>query len=170
MSLRPRQRWIRLLWLVLHRLGRCVEAFLQKPARLPMARARARGSGGGGKVTWRGRAWQRTMLRSSLPGGVVSPRRRPGDGACAETDRSRHHYTHGLDAQGIFHGTTQEAAHDAAAAAPAVRFWRFRGSFRDAERGENVTIARQPFTFRHPHCSLPSPRRCKVGPVVSRPA
>ena len=98
----------------------------------------------------------------------MSPRRRPGDGACAETDRSRHHYTHGLDAQGLFHGTTQEAAYDAGRAAS--RFWLFR----DAGEGGGMKVtmqqAHEPFTFRHPHCSLPSPRRCKVGPVVSRPA
>ena len=46
-SLRAREGRIRILWLVLRRLGRRVEAFLEKPANLPVARARARGSGHG---------------------------------------------------------------------------------------------------------------------------
>ena len=75
---------------------------------------------GWGGLRGMGAGMARTMLRSSLPGGVVSPRRRPGDGACAETDRSRHHYTHGLDAQGLFHGTTQEAAYAAGRAASPI--------------------------------------------------
>eukprot|EP00964_Phaeocystis_antarctica_P088078 scaffold56008_cov65-Phaeocystis_antarctica.AAC.4 len=105
------------------------------------------------------------MLRSSLPGGVVSPRRRPGDGACAETDRSRHHYTHGLDAQGLFHGTTQEAAHRRRGRAGG-RFWRFRGSFRDAERRgkRDNTWAAALYVQTSPLQQVPA----QVGPVVSR--
>ena len=96
--------------------------------------------GGGGGVRGMGAGMARTMLRSSLPGGVVSPRRRPGDGACAETDRSRHHYTHGLDAQGIFHGTTQEAAYDAGRAAS--RFWLFRDAGEGGDESDNAVSSR----------------------------